>query len=67
MVGRHQVVEVGPMSGQANVQYWLQEHGIAATPELVQAIFQAGKAASSTLDAEAILAICRRHGAPATA
>jgi len=63
MVGRRQVVEVGPMSGQANVNYWLKEHGIEPTPELVQAIFQAGKAASATLDVEAILEICRRHGA----
>jgi 2-isopropylmalate synthase len=59
MVGRRQVVEVGPMSGQANVHYWLQEHGIAATPELVQAIFAAAKAASATLEEREILALCR--------
>ena len=64
MVGRHQVVDVGPMSGQANVNYWLQQRGIEPTPELVQEIFQAGKAASATLEAEAILAICRRHQRP---
>ena len=63
MVGRHQVVEVGPMSGQANVACWLAERGIASTPELAQAIFQAAKQATATLGAEAILEICRRHGA----
>jgi 2-isopropylmalate synthase len=62
-VGRKQEVEVGPMSGQANVTCWLAERGIAATPELAQAIFQAAKQATATLDAEAILEICRRHGA----
>ncbi len=64
MVGRRQVVEIGPMSGQANVNYWLQEHGIEATPELVQAIFRAGKAANGTLSEADILNLCGR-GAPA--
>jgi 2-isopropylmalate synthase len=62
MVGRRQTVEVGPMSGQANVNYWLQEHGIEPTPELVQTIFQAGKAATSTLAEGEILALCRARG-----
>ena len=61
MVGRRQAVVIGPMSGQANVNYWLQEHGIAATPELVQAIFQAAKQANATLGEEEILAFCRAH------
>src|SRR6266487_3065417 len=36
MVGRHQEIEVGPMSGESNVRYWLESRGIAATPERVQ-------------------------------
>ena len=40
MVGRTQTIEVGPMSGLSNVQCWLENHGIAARPELVDAIFQ---------------------------
>jgi 2-isopropylmalate synthase len=63
MVGRKQEIEVGPMSGQANVTYWLQERGIPASPDLVKAIFDAGKAAGSTLGEEEILALCRRHDA----
>jgi len=62
MVGRRQEVEIGPMSGQANVICWLQERGIESTPELTQEIFQAAKRATATLDKEAILALCRRHG-----
>jgi 2-isopropylmalate synthase len=61
-VGRKQVIEIGPMSGQANVVYWLAERGIAADPELVQELFRAGKAAASTLAEEEILRICRERG-----
>ncbi|MGE0640626.1 MAG: LeuA family protein [Thermoanaerobaculia bacterium] len=63
MVGRRQVVEVGPMSGQANVQYWLSEHRVESTPELVQEIFRAAKSATATLSEDEIFAVCRRHGA----
>ena len=63
MVGRRQVVEVGPMSGQANVQYWLSEHRVEATPELVQEIFRTAKSATATLSEDEIFAVCRRHGA----
>jgi len=61
LVGRKQEIEVGPMSGQANVLYWLAEHGIEATPELVQVIFQAGKSSNSTLGEAEVLALCREH------
>ncbi|HSM14048.1 MAG TPA: LeuA family protein [Thermoanaerobaculia bacterium] len=65
MVGRKQEIEVGPMSGQANVVYWLQDHGIEPADELVQEIFAAGKQSASTLAEAEILEICRRHGADA--
>ncbi len=64
MVGRCQEIEVGPMSGQANVACWLEEHGIAAEPELVQEIFQVAKAAAATLTEQAILEICARRRGP---
>lgn len=63
LVGRHQEVELGPMSGQANVVYWLQARDIAADPELVQALFERCKAASATLEEADILAVCRERGA----
>ena len=59
LVGRRQQVEIGPMSGQANVLCWLDAHGIERDPELVQAIFRAGKAAQSTLAESAVLELCR--------
>jgi 2-isopropylmalate synthase len=62
LIGRHQVIEVGPMSGESNVVYWLQERGIEAVPDLVREIFQAAKEADTILAEERILAICQSRG-----
>ena len=59
MVGRHQKIEVGPMSGESNVIYWLSERGIEGTPELVSAIFAAAKRSDRVLRDEEILEICK--------
>jgi len=61
LVGRKQQVEVGPMSGQANVTYWLQEHGIEPRAELVKAIFEEAKRATETLSEKRLLDLCRQH------
>jgi 2-isopropylmalate synthase len=61
-IGRRQVVEVGPMSGESNVVYWLQERGIDAAPDLVREIFQAAKESAVILEEEQILAICQSRG-----
>jgi len=58
LVGRHQLVEVGPMSGESNVVFWLQSHGIEPRPELVATIFQRAKASSTVLGEEELLALC---------
>lgn len=59
LIGRRQVVEVGPMSGESNVLCWLQDHGIPADKELVAAIFARGKAAATTLGEDEVLELCR--------
>lgn len=59
MVGRHQKIEIGPMSGESNVLYWLTERGIETTPDLVAAIFGAAKKSDRLLTDEEILEICR--------
>jgi 2-isopropylmalate synthase len=41
--GRTQTIEVGPMSGQSNVVYWLESRGITPDSELVNRIFAACK------------------------
>lgn len=48
-VGRRQEIEVGPMSGESNVIYWLQSRGIDPTPERVQAVFQRAKSVDRVL------------------
>ena len=53
MVGRRQEIEVGPMSGESNVVYWLEHRGITPTPERVQAVFRRAKSVDRVLtDAE---------------
>ncbi len=59
MVGRRQEIEVGPMSGASNVEYWLRERGIDPVPDKVAAVLAAAKGADHLLDdgeIEAVLA-----------
>jgi 2-isopropylmalate synthase len=60
MVGRKQVIEVGPMSGISNVQCWLENHGIDPRPELVDAVFRRAKESDRLLSDEEIFALV--HG-----
>ncbi len=62
LVGRRQEIEVGPMSGQSNVLFWLRERGCEPPPELVEEIFRRAKASSRVLEEGEILEICREHG-----
>lgn len=62
LIGRRQVIEVGPMSGESNVVYWLQERGIDAQPDLVKEIFQRAKTSPIIMEEEEILAICGARG-----
>ncbi|MEA2604058.1 MAG: hypothetical protein QOF89_5050 [Acidobacteriota bacterium] len=62
LIGSRQVIEVGPMSGESNVVYWLRERGIEPGPELVKAIFQKAKTSTGTLEEVEILEICGAHG-----
>jgi 2-isopropylmalate synthase len=64
LVGSRQIIEVGPMSGESNVNYWLRERGIEAHPELVRAIFQRAKESVKVLDEAEILEICSAHAQP---
>lgn len=57
MVGRHQEIEVGPMSGESNVVFWLESRDIAATPERIQAVFQRAKSVDRVLRDDEIRAV----------
>jgi 2-isopropylmalate synthase len=54
-----QIIEVGPLSGRSNVLYWLQQHGVPASEELVSRIFDVAKQSSRILTDEELLAISR--------
>ncbi len=62
MIGSRQLIEVGPMSGESNVVYWLKERGIEAHPELVKEIFSRAKSAETILEEGEILEICSARG-----
>jgi 2-isopropylmalate synthase len=49
MVGLTQVIEVGPMSGESNVFFWLRERAIDPTPERVAVLYRAAKASDHVL------------------
>jgi len=54
LVGREQIIEVGPMSGRSNVVFWLERRGLDATDERVDRIFAKAKAAAGVLSEEEI-------------
>lgn len=62
LVGRRQEIEVGPMSGESNVIYWLTERGIDPDREVVAAIFRRAKESDRVLTEAEILEICRACG-----
>jgi len=55
-VGRRQEIEVGPMSGESNVVYWLQSRGIEPTAERVRVVFQRAKSVDRVLTDQEIQA-----------
>jgi 2-isopropylmalate synthase len=56
LVGREQEIEVGPMSGKSNVQFWLERRGIKADDAAVDRIFSKAKASPCVLSDEDIRA-----------
>lgn len=55
LVGREQVIDVGPLSGRSNVVYWLERRGLVATDEAVDRVLATAKRSSRTLTREQIL------------
>jgi 2-isopropylmalate synthase len=66
LVGRTQVIEIGPMSGKSNVIFWLEARGLPAADDIVARIFDRAKSSSRVLtDAEILEEIGRRGRSPA--
>jgi 2-isopropylmalate synthase len=57
LFGLRQIIEVGPMCGLSNVQYWLNENGYAADDALAREIFARAKNSERVLTDEEL------HGA----
>jgi 2-isopropylmalate synthase len=53
--GLEQIIDVGPMSGKSNVQFWLEHRGYPATDELIDRIYRRAKASDHTLSEAEIL------------
>jgi len=54
MVGRKQGIEVGPMSGEHNVRFWLRNHEIEEHPMYVEKILTTAKRSSKLLSDDEI-------------
>jgi 2-isopropylmalate synthase len=61
MVGERQEVEVGYMSGRSNVDFWLQSHGYASNPDLVESILRAAKETPRVLTEDELRALVAAH------
>ncbi len=59
IVGREQQIEVGPMSGESNVVFWLEHRGLAPTRERVMRIMTSAKASDRLLSDEELHALAR--------
>lgn len=54
--GLRQRIEIGPMSGRSNIEYWLQERGIASDDDLIARLFSKAKSSDHVLTEPEIMA-----------
>ena len=59
VLGREQRIEVGPMSGESNIVYWLESHGFEATKDRVARIFDRAKQSDRLLTPQELDALAR--------
>src|SRR6202020_3660065 len=53
--GMEQIIDIGPMSGKSNVLWWLERHGIPASDNVVDRIYQRANKGDHTLSEAEIL------------
>jgi 2-isopropylmalate synthase len=58
-IGRMQKIEIGPMSGNSNVQYYLASRGMPVTPELTKRIIDQAKKSPRVLTDSEVLELVR--------
>ncbi len=61
LFGMEQTIEIGPMSGESNVIFWLREKGIEPERSLVGKIFSLAKSSRELLREEELLEILERE------
>jgi isopropylmalate/homocitrate/citramalate synthase len=59
VLGLEQRIEVGPMSGESNVIFWLESHGFEATKERIARVFDRAKQSDRLLTHEELNALAR--------
>jgi 2-isopropylmalate synthase len=59
LIGRKQEIEIGPMSGNSNVIFYLTQRGIVPGHDLIQAVLLAAKESNRILQENEILAVVR--------
>ncbi len=59
VLGRTQRIEVGPMSGESNVVFWLEQHALEPTKERVARIMDAAKRSDRLLSDEELESLAR--------
>src|SRR5438067_1244341 len=59
--GKEQEIEIGFMSGQANVGFWLEKRHIAPEPALVAAILDRAKRSNRILTEQEVMEVVRTH------
>jgi len=59
--GLQQKIEIGPMSGQSNIIFWLQQHDINPESELVEKIFDYAKESNTLLKDSQIFSIIKNY------
>lgn len=59
LFGRQQEIEIGPMSGESNVMYWLRKNGLPPEPALVKQIMGLAKSTNRLLGKAEILDLAR--------
>ncbi len=68
LVSRSQAIEIGPMSGEHNVRFWLQERGIEIDDVYVEKILEAAKRSRRLLAEDELMRMIRvmrrRKGSP---
>lgn len=59
-IGRKQEIEIGPMSGNSNVTYYLTSRGLPVTTEIIAAVLGEAKKSDRVLTEAEVLAAIRR-------